>query len=195
MTSIVVRAAVCPARGVVLDEAEQLVHRHRHGAYHHQPREGQRQALLRTGALHQVTDARIARRHLGQPFERGSFCQHIELPGVWLERGRIDAADERLLDSPLGLAGNRCLASIFFCTGDTLGRTRQQAALDAARRIMDQHVLCGTAGATSPNDHVVVVRVLAPLVEPAMDLLRKVWAAWRQELWRVEAQLPRIWAT
>lgn len=25
-----------------------------------------------------------------QPFERGTFLQHIEVPGTWLERGRID---------------------------------------------------------------------------------------------------------
>ena len=131
----------------------------------------------------------------GQPFERGSFCQHIEMPGIWLERGRIDAADKRLLDSPLGLAGNRCLASIFFCTGSTLHRDRRQLALDCARQVIEQHSLHNTAGATSPNDHVVVVRVLSPLVEQAMNLLRQVWAAWRQELWQVTPQMPRIWAT
>ena len=130
-----------------------------------------------------------------QPFERGSFRQHIEIAGVWLERGRIDATDKRLMNGPLGLAGNRCIASIFFCTGDTLDRKRQQQALECARHVIEKHVLSNTAGATSPNDHVVVVRVLSPLVEPAMDLLRKVWAAWRQELWRVRPQLPRIWAT
>ena len=36
-----------------------------------------------------------------QPFERGTYLQHIEAPGVWLERGRIDASDHRLLQSPL----------------------------------------------------------------------------------------------
>ena len=131
----------------------------------------------------------------GQPFARGSFCQHIEIPGVWLERGRIDASDRHLLDSPLGLAGHRCLASIFFCTGSTLERKRRDQALDCARQVLDAHPLRNTAGATSPNDHVVVVRVLAPLVEPAMHLLRQVWAAWRQELWQVRPQLPRIWST
>ena len=45
--------------------------------------------------------------HAQLPFERGSFLQHIELPGTWLERGRIDAADTRLLNGPLGLAGDR----------------------------------------------------------------------------------------
>jgi urease accessory protein len=130
-----------------------------------------------------------------QPFERGSFCQHIEMPGVWLERGRIDASDHLLLDSPLGLAGNRCLASLFFCTGSKLARPRRERALDCAREVMEHHGLRNTAGATSPNDQVIVVRVLAPLVEPAMNLLRQVWAGWRRELWQVQYESPRIWAT
>jgi len=41
----------------------------------------------------------------------------------------------------------------------------------------------------------VVLRVLAPVVEPAMQLLRQVWQAWRAELWRLPAATPRIWAT
>ena len=131
----------------------------------------------------------------GQPFQRGSFCQHIELPGHWLERGRIDAGDGLLLDSPLGLAGNRCLASIFFCTGSALDRARKQRALECARSVIEPHPLCNNAGGTSPNGHVVVVRVLSPLVEPATNLLRQVWAAWRRELWQLDAQRPRIWAT
>lgn len=48
-----------------------------------------------------------------QPFEQGSFCQHIELPGVWLERARIRADDLLLMNSPLGLAGQRCIATLF----------------------------------------------------------------------------------
>lgn len=128
------------------------------------------------------------------PFETGRFMQHIEIPGVWLERGRIDAADERLMNSLLGLAGNRCMASLFFATGSALSRDRKEHALNMARTVMEAHALTNTAGATSPNDHVVVVRVLAPLVEPAMDLLRQVWASWRKELWQMKATTPRIWA-
>ena len=45
------------------------------------------------------------------PFVQGSLLQHLELRSVWLERGRIGAADSRLLDGPLGLAG-------FFCNGE-----------------------------------------------------------------------------
>lgn len=129
-----------------------------------------------------------------QPFERGQFCQHIELPGVWLERARIAAADKLLLDSPLGLAGQRCMASLFFVAGSQLERPRREQALDCARAVIDAHPLCASAGATSPDAQVVVVRVLAPLVEPAMGLLKQVWQAWRGHFWQLPAAAPRIWA-
>ena len=130
----------------------------------------------------------------GAPFASGRFCQHIEVPGVWLERGRIAADDWRLMDSPLGLAGQRCLASIFFVAGSTLGRQRRQQALDAARAVIEPHALRATAGATSPGGQVVVVRVLAPMVEPAMALLREVWQAWRAHFWQLPCPAPRLWS-
>lgn len=128
------------------------------------------------------------------PFAHGHFCQHIEVPGVWLERARINASDTLLLDSPLGLAGQRCLASIFFVAGSKLERNRRQAALDVAREVIEAHGLRATAGATSPDGQVVVVRVLAPLVEPAMGLLRQVWQAWRRHFWQLPGSVPRIWS-
>ena len=132
--------------------------------------------------------------HAGQPFETGRFVQHIEAPGLWLERGVIDAADHRLLESPLGLAGQRCMASLFFVTGRPLDRARRDTALDAARAVMDAHALKASAGATSPNGQVLVVRALAPQVEPAMQLLQQVRAAWRAALWQLCAEPPRIWS-
>jgi len=129
-----------------------------------------------------------------RPFATGRFQQHIEVPGLWLERGLIDAADPLLLDSPLGLAGHRCIASIFFIAGSPLERNRRQAALDVAREVIHAHPLAATAGATSPNGQVVIVRALAPLVEPAMDLMRRVRAAWRGHFWDLAAANPRIWA-
>ena len=132
--------------------------------------------------------------HAGQPFDTGRFVQHIEAPGRWLERGVIDAADHRLLESPLGLAGQRCMASLFFVTGRPLDRARRDTALDAARAVMDAHALKASAGATSPNGQVLVVRALAPQVEPAMQLLQQVRAAWRAALWQLDAEPPRIWA-
>jgi len=132
--------------------------------------------------------------HAGQPYVRGSFCQHIEMPGVWLERGAIDAADTRLLSSPLGLAGKTCVASVFFASGSALGRERRELALESARQVLQDHALTAWAGVTSPNPQVLVLRVLAPQVEPAMDLLKKTWAAWREALWGMPATRPRIWA-
>jgi urease accessory protein len=133
--------------------------------------------------------------HARQPFDTGRFLQHLEVPGVWLERGLIDAADERLLNSPLGLAGHRCLASLFLAAGTPLDRTRRDTALDAARAVMDAHPqVTATAGATSPNDRMVVVRVLAPQVEPAMRLLKAVRVAWREVVWGLPGGAPRVWA-
>jgi len=131
----------------------------------------------------------------GQPFERGSFLQHIEVPGIWLERGRIDAADHRLLQSPIGLGGHRCMASLFFVAGSPVARVRRDALLAHARTLLEASPLAESAGATSPHAEVVVLRVLAPVVEPAMQLLRQVWQAWRGELWQLPAATPRIWST
>lgn len=130
-----------------------------------------------------------------QPFERGTYLQHIEVPGVWLERGRIDAADHRLLQSPLGFGGHRCIASLFFVSGTPAARARRETLLALAREAIDAHGLQEGAGATSPHAEIVVLRVLAPVVEPAMQLLRQVWQAWRAELWQLPASSPRIWAT
>lgn len=133
--------------------------------------------------------------HAEQPFVQGRFVQHLTVPGLWLERGVIDAADERLLQSPLGLAGQRCMASMFFAAGSALERNRRDAALDVARAVVDAHPdVAATAGVTSPNDRMVVLRVLAPQVEPAMKLLKAVRVAWREQLWALQGEAPRIWA-
>jgi urease accessory protein len=129
------------------------------------------------------------------PFEAGSFLQHIEVPGVWLERGRVDATDAKLMDGPLGLAGQRCMASLFFVAGSGLTRPRREAGLDLARDLIAAHPLNATAGATCPNGQMMVVRVLSPVVEPAVNLLRQVWASWRAHFWQLPAVSPRIWST
>lgn len=131
----------------------------------------------------------------GQPFVEGTFSQHIEVPGVWREQGRIDAADLRLMDGPLGLAGQRCMATLFFVAGQPIERQRREQALEVVRSLIDGHALRASAGATSPHPQVLVLRVLAPLVEPALDLLKQARAAWRQQLWALEAVPPRVWAT
>ncbi len=141
-----------------------------------------------------VTALGLPNAHL--PFEKGSFLQHIELKDQWLERGAIAAHDVRLMDSPLGLAGHRCIASLFFVAGDVISRSRKEIALEAARDVACRHELASTVGVTSPHPQVLVVRVLSSMAEPAMALLRQVWQAWRRELWSLDtAHPPRIWST
>jgi urease accessory protein len=133
-----------------------------------------------------------------QPFvadPNGWFCQHIELPRVWLERGRVAAADTSLLTSPLGWAGHTVLATLWLAQGSAWPKAQQQALLDAARDVAAAHPLKARAGVTAPQSAVLVLRVLAPQVEPAMQLLAQVRAAWRQIVWGLHAEPPRIWRT
>jgi urease accessory protein len=130
-----------------------------------------------------------------QPFERGSLLQHLEVRGAWLERGRIAAEDDRLLDGPLGLAGRRCLATLFFAAGTPLTRERREQALELANAaIAAREGGELLAGATAPGPQVIAVRVLSPLVEPAMALLKAIRSVWRPALWHLPATQPRTWA-
>ncbi|MDQ6680818.1 MAG: urease accessory protein UreD [Pseudomonadota bacterium] len=130
-----------------------------------------------------------------QPFERGRYTQSIELPGRWLERGAIDAADHRLLASPLGFDGRRAIGTLWFAAGVPIEATRRDALLEAARAVIGIDALSRTAGATAPQPQVVVVRALAPSVEPLLDLLTHVWRKWRPEAWGLAATPPRVWRT
>jgi len=129
----------------------------------------------------------------GQAFDHGRYRQHLELPGVWLERGLIDATDRVLMDGAPGLAGRRVLGTLWFAAGQALAPARREALLEAAR---DQpggdNVI---AGATSAHAPVVLLRLLADRVEPAMALLLRVRAAWRREAWQLAENAPRIWRT
>ncbi len=129
----------------------------------------------------------------GKPFDSGSFHQHLEVTGSWLERGRIDASDKRLLDSPLGLHGLRCMATLFFASGSAIDRARRDQLLELARALIVAHELQSTAAASAANPQVIVVRVLAAMVEPAQGLLRQIRGAWRQGLWGLPGLRPRVW--
>ena len=131
----------------------------------------------------------------GQAFARGRFLQQLELPGRWLERGRIDASDVALLNSPLGLAGQRVLATFCFATGEPLAVKRRDQLLEATRELLASDGLRATAGCTSPEPGVIVLRVLAPRVEPAMDLLKRVRSVWREQAWQMAPIAPRVWST
>ena len=131
----------------------------------------------------------------GQAFEQGSFLQQLDLPGVWMERGLIEASDRRLLDSPVGLAGQRVLATLWFAAGSALEPARREMLLEAAREACRGDPLDAFSGTTSPHGEVVVLRALAPRVEPAMQLLQRVRAAWRTQCWALPDCTPRVWKT
>jgi urease accessory protein len=130
-----------------------------------------------------------------QPFVAGVVQQQIALPGHWLERGRIAAADRLLRESPLGLGGASVLATAWWAEGTSIPRDRRQRLLDVARAHTEALPDGLRAGVTAPIDRVIVLRALASRVEPAMALLQQVRAAWRAEAWGLAAMPPRIWRT
>jgi urease accessory protein len=131
----------------------------------------------------------------GQPFDSGWFRQHLELPGVWLERGRVAGADLALRQSALGWAGRSVLATAWFACGSAIAPQRRDRLLEAARAAVAAHPLAPTAGVTAPQPPLIVLRTLATRVEPALQLLAQVRAAWRHEAWGLAAEPPRIWRT
>lgn len=128
-----------------------------------------------------------------QPFQRGTFTQTMEWPGRWLERGVIAADDERLMHSPLGLAGHSTLGTLVLARGTAWTRPQREALLEAARSTLAAHPLKPHCGVTCPNDNLLVVRALADQVEPIMQLWQALWAVLRLEAWQIKAPPPRIW--
>ena len=129
----------------------------------------------------------------GQPFDRGRLHQRLSLPGQWLEQAHIDAADTRLLESPLGLAGQRCLGTLLLACGSPLPRDRRDALLEAVRSALPPAADGVHLAATCPHPQLLVLRALAPLVEPLMARLQQAWAALRPVAWGLPAPVPRIW--
>ena len=122
----------------------------------------------------------------------GEMAQRWHWPDHWLEQARISATDARLLHGPLGLAGYSAVGMLVLACGTPMARERREALLEVLRAAMepttDLH-----CGATCPNDQTLVVRAVAPLVEPLMALFQRVWATLRTEAWGLHNTPPRIW--
>jgi urease accessory protein len=132
--------------------------------------------------------------HADQPFAEGQFQQHLEIAGTWLERGLIDATDHRLLRSPLGLNGHTCQSTLVFAQGSAMDAALREQVVALARELCEAHPLRLQSGVSSPDEKVVVVRVLSAQVENAMSLLRSIWLQWRHQCWQLPGVMPRIWA-
>ncbi len=130
----------------------------------------------------------------GRPFSAGRYTQHLEVPDIWLERGRIDASDGILLRGAGGLAGRTACATLFFVSGSPLAPQRRDALLEAARSRCDRHSDVAAA-ATSMHAQVVAVRALGARIEPVCAMLRSIWAAWRGAAWSLAPCSPRLWET
>jgi urease accessory protein len=128
----------------------------------------------------------------GAVFEHGVFEQSLSWPGRWLERGRIDSQDRRLMDSPLGWGGHSVLASAWFATGSPLDAARRDVLLEAAQALPAGDLPFGVSAA---QPQLVVARALGPRVEPVMALLAELRAAWRRAAWSLDATPPRVWRT
>jgi urease accessory protein len=131
----------------------------------------------------------------GAMFDHGAITQRLHWPGVWLEHGRIAADDTALLDSPVGLDGERALATLWLASHPPWPPALREALLDAAREAVQRHGLDARAGATSPDQRLVLLRALAPRIEPLFALCTDVRAAWRRVAWQLDAPPPRIWRT
>jgi urease accessory protein len=125
------------------------------------------------------------------PFVAGHYQQHFEVRGVWLDRGLIDAGDQRLLNGPLGLAGHRCLGSLVMASGSPMGAQRAEQALELARDVPAPPGI--RWGVTQPHPQVLVARVLSDQTEPARQCLQAIWSRWRQAFWGLTPQPSRMW--
>ncbi len=123
----------------------------------------------------------------------GSFTQHFEVMGHWLERGQMQAHQAAWWKSALGLAGQNCLGSFVLASGSAFSRTQLEVALEAARSCIGQSPLEATSAATAPNGHVVVVRALSAQTEPMMALFKYIRAAWRSTIWGLNSPPLRLW--
>ena len=132
----------------------------------------------------------------GETFAAGRFTQHVELPGVWIERGVIRADDARLLHSPLGLDGHSTVLTSWFASADALATARLEGLVEAARDCVQARGGSDClAGVTALRGRVVVLRALAHRVEPALALAQAVRGAWRQAAWALPDTRPRVWST
>jgi urease accessory protein len=129
----------------------------------------------------------------GQAFASGELHQDLRWPGVWLERAHIRADDSRLLNSPLGLAGQRALGTLWLARAEPWPGERREALLAALREALPQAPEALQLGLTCPDPRLIVLRGLAPQVEPLMAAFQAVWAVLRARAWGLGSSAPRIW--
>jgi urease accessory protein len=122
-----------------------------------------------------------------QAFDEGELLQHLQIDGLWLDRGRLRASDRALLDGPCGLGGQGVLASLPLAQAQDFAPALVEGLQQDAREL--------GAAATLLHGRLMLVRVLAPRLEPATQLLRALRGRWRERAWQLPTCEPRIWAS
>ncbi|MCX7814209.1 MAG: urease accessory protein UreD [Tepidimonas ignava] len=128
-----------------------------------------------------------------QPFSSGVLHQSMAVDDIWLDEGRLHAGDDWLLNGGPGLAGHRALATLVLASGSPWTVERREHLLATVRALLPTALEPVAAGATCPHERVLVVRGLAPMVEPLMALWQRLWAALRTAAWGLPAPALRLW--
>lgn len=128
-----------------------------------------------------------------QPFDTGRLLQHLEIEGLWLDRGWLDAADKALLDGPCGLGGQRVLGTLAFAQTGALAD--MENLLHDSRALLGGVPHSGITQLAGPRGAVLLARVVGNEIEDVTLALRRVRALWRERLWSLPSSDPRIWAT
>jgi urease accessory protein len=126
----------------------------------------------------------------GQAFNHGVLEQQLHWAGHWLERSTIDAEDVRLLQSPVGLNGQRGMGTFWLASGTPWAAGQLAQMLEAVQNRLPNNM---AIGATCPNPQLLVVRALAPMTEPVLHAFQSVWDTLRPLAWGLSPQRPRIW--
>lgn len=129
----------------------------------------------------------------GRPFERGRLLQHLEVTGLWRDRGWLDATDAALLDGPCGLGGHRSLGSLVWAQADAI--VDAEALLSETRALIAGPLLTGVTHLRGPRGELLLLRCVGGEIEQIQQLLRLVRALWRARLWGLAEAQPRVWAT
>jgi urease accessory protein len=85
------------------------------------------------------------------------------------------------------------MGTLVLASGSAFSRERREHLLEVVRAGLTGIPEGVAAGATCPHPQVLVVRAVAPLVEPLMTGLQQVWTALRPAAWKVGNVAPRIW--
>lgn len=129
----------------------------------------------------------LGRPAAGERFDQGRFAANLDIRRdgrrLWHERQRIDGG-ERLLDSPIGLAGQPVMATLI-ASGQI-----DAELLEACRALP-----CQGRGNLTQLPGLLVARCLAAEALQARAWLIELWRALRPALLGREAVPPRIWST